>query len=129
MGLRWDKAERSTRRARSAPTREKRPEKGKSRQRRRVATTQSAAAALPSVRRAGGETPVLMSGTRHDAMAMVRLTKVRMLFVRCGGSVRHSSEESVLDDDIWAAARKKGKRKEERERKNSVKGYFVGGLR
>uniref|UniRef100_A0A0E0Q6K9 DUF834 domain-containing protein n=1 Tax=Oryza rufipogon TaxID=4529 RepID=A0A0E0Q6K9_ORYRU len=75
----------------------------------------SAVAALPGVRRAGGETPVLMSGTRHDAMAMVRLTKVRMLFVRCRGGVRHSPEESALDDDVWAAARKKGKRKEERE--------------
>uniref|UniRef100_A0A0E0HZ30 Uncharacterized protein n=1 Tax=Oryza nivara TaxID=4536 RepID=A0A0E0HZ30_ORYNI len=53
-------------------------------------------------------------------MAMVRLTKVRMLFVRCRGGVRHSPEESALDGDVWAAARKKGKRKEERERKNNV---------
>jgi hypothetical protein len=47
-----------------APTREKRPAKGKSCQGRRVATAQSAAAARLGVRRAGGETPVLMSSTR-----------------------------------------------------------------
>ncbi|XP_052142366.1 probable allantoate deiminase, partial [Oryza glaberrima] len=121
MGSRWDEAERSMRRARSAPTREKRLAKGKSRQGRRVATAQSAAAALPSVCRTGGETPVLMSGTRHDAMAMVRLTKVRMLFVRCRGSVRHSSEESVLDDDFGPPRGRRGKEKK-RERKKSVKG-------
>jgi hypothetical protein len=48
-------------------------------------------------------------------MAMVRLTKVRMLFVRCRGGVRHSPEESVLDDDVWAAVRKKGKEKKREE--------------
>lgn len=47
--------------------------------------------------------PVLMSGAGHDAMAMARLTKVGMLFVRCRGGVSHSPEESVLDDDVWAA--------------------------
>ncbi|KAK3131031.1 hypothetical protein QOZ80_6BG0501150 [Eleusine coracana subsp. coracana] len=52
---------------------------------------------------AGGTTPVLMSGAGHDAMAMARLTKVGMLFVRCRGGVSHSPEESVEDDDVWAA--------------------------
>lgn len=46
---------------------------------------------------------MLMSGAGHDAMAMARLTKVGMLFVRCRGGVSHSPEESVLDDDVWAA--------------------------
>ena len=50
-----------------------------------------------------GETPVLMSGAGHDAMAMARLTKIGILFVRCRGGVSHSPEESVLDDDVWAA--------------------------
>uniref|UniRef100_A0A0E0GWT3 allantoate deiminase n=1 Tax=Oryza nivara TaxID=4536 RepID=A0A0E0GWT3_ORYNI len=66
-------------------------------------SSMATAAALPGVRRAGGETPVLMSGAGHDAMAMARLTKVGMLFVRCRGGVSHSPEESVLDDDVWAA--------------------------
>ncbi|KAL5224759.1 hypothetical protein ABZP36_011398 [Zizania latifolia] len=58
----------------------------------------------PASYRAGaGETPVLMSGAGHDAMAMARLTKVGMLFVRCRGGVSHSPEESVMDDDVWAA--------------------------
>jgi allantoate deiminase len=48
-------------------------------------------------------TPVLMSGAGHDAMAMARLTKVGMLFVRCRGGVSHSPEEYVADDDVWAA--------------------------
>jgi len=26
-----------------------------------------------------------------------------MLFVRCRGGVSHSPEESVMDDDVWAA--------------------------
>ncbi|XP_040381158.1 probable allantoate deiminase isoform X1 [Oryza brachyantha] len=59
--------------------------------------------AAPPGRHTGGETPVLMSGAGHDAMAMARLTKVGMLFVRCRGGVSHSPEESVLDDDVWAA--------------------------
>jgi allantoate deiminase len=57
-----------------------------------------------SPRRTGGETPpVLMSGAGHDAMAMARLTKTGMLFVRCRGGVSHSPEEFVADDDVWAA--------------------------
>ncbi|CAD6338754.1 unnamed protein product [Miscanthus lutarioriparius] len=52
---------------------------------------------------AAGETPVLMSGAGHDAMAMARLTKIGMLFVRCRGGISHSPEEWVMDDDVWAA--------------------------
>lgn len=26
-----------------------------------------------------------------------------MLFVRCRGGISHSPEESVMDDDVWAA--------------------------
>uniref|UniRef100_A0A453T063 allantoate deiminase n=1 Tax=Aegilops tauschii subsp. strangulata TaxID=200361 RepID=A0A453T063_AEGTS len=48
-------------------------------------------------------TPVLMSGAGHDAMAMARLTRVGMLFVRCRGGVSHSPEEHVAEDDVWAA--------------------------
>ena len=48
-------------------------------------------------------TPVLMSGAGHDAMAMARLTKVGMVFVRCRGGVSHSPEEHVAEDDVWAA--------------------------
>ncbi|KAG2607812.1 probable allantoate deiminase [Panicum virgatum] len=61
----------------------------------------SGVSAMPG--RSVAETPVLMSGAGHDAMAMARLTKVGMLFVRCRGGVSHSPEESVMDDDVWAA--------------------------
>jgi acetylornithine deacetylase/succinyl-diaminopimelate desuccinylase-like protein len=67
------------------------------------ATRSTISSMAAGVRRAGGETPVLMSGAGHDAMAMARLTKVGMLFVRCRGGVSHSPEESVMDDDVWAA--------------------------
>jgi len=30
-------------------------------------------------------------------------SQVGMLFVRCRGGVSHSPEESVMDDDVWAA--------------------------
>ncbi|WJX68519.1 allantoate deiminase [Trifolium repens] len=50
------------------------------------------------------EVPILMSGAGHDAMAMSRLTKVGMLFVRCRGGISHSPQEDVLDNDIWAAS-------------------------
>ncbi|KAL6603683.1 hypothetical protein ACP70R_044044 [Stipagrostis hirtigluma subsp. patula] len=65
----------------------------------------STVSALPGRTEAAvaGETPVLMSGAGHDAMAMARLTKIGMLFVRCRGGVSHSPEESVMDDDVWAA--------------------------
>ncbi|CAL5049153.1 unnamed protein product [Urochloa decumbens] len=66
----------------------------------------SAVSAMPG--RAGttstaADAPVLMSGAGHDAMAMAKLTKMGMVFVRCRGGVSHSPEESVMDDDVWAA--------------------------
>uniref|UniRef100_A0A0E0J9M6 Uncharacterized protein n=1 Tax=Oryza nivara TaxID=4536 RepID=A0A0E0J9M6_ORYNI len=91
-----------------APTREKRPAKGASRGNGTVGGGGAARRAPRRWRDAGAD--------EQHTMAMVRLTKVRMLFVRCRGGVRHSPEESVLDDDVWAAVRKKGKRKEERGR-------------
>jgi allantoate deiminase len=71
---------------------------------RAVRSTVSALSPGRTVTVAGGETtPVLMSGAGHDAMAMARLTKTGMLFVRCRGGVSHSPEEFVADDDVWAA--------------------------
>uniref|UniRef100_A0A7N2MVC0 allantoate deiminase n=1 Tax=Quercus lobata TaxID=97700 RepID=A0A7N2MVC0_QUELO len=49
------------------------------------------------------ETPALMSGAGHDAMAMSHLTKVGMLFVQCRGGLSHSLAEHVLDEDVCAA--------------------------
>nr|GLL49126.1 allantoate deiminase [Ipomoea trifida] len=71
-------------------------------------SSQLKSAAHTAFTRITGETtdddvPVLMSGAGHDAMAMSRLTKVGMLFVRCRGGISHSPEEHVLDDDVWAA--------------------------
>ncbi|WVZ79052.1 hypothetical protein U9M48_026679 [Paspalum notatum var. saurae] len=63
----------------------------------------STVSAMPGRRAAAGEAPVLMSGAGHDAMAMAKLTKIGMLFVRCRGGISHSPEESVLEDDVWAA--------------------------
>ncbi|KAJ7513463.1 hypothetical protein O6H91_23G000700 [Diphasiastrum complanatum] len=48
--------------------------------------------------------PLLTSGAGHDAMAMARLTKVGMIFVRCTGGISHSPAEHVLEDDIGAAS-------------------------
>lgn len=30
-------------------------------------------------------------------------SQIGMLFVRCRGGISHSPEESVMDDDVWAA--------------------------
>jgi allantoate deiminase len=70
--------------------------------------TRSAVSAMTPPSIGGGQrraepTPVLMSGAGHDAMAMARLTKVGMVFVRCRGGVSHSPEEHVAEDDVWAA--------------------------
>ncbi|XAR59409.1 Allantoate deiminase [Bertholletia excelsa] len=70
-------------------------------------SSQLKSAAYSAMRKMVGEVPddvpVLMSGAGHDAMAMSRLTKVGMLFVRCRGGISHSPAEHVLDDDVWAA--------------------------
>ncbi|KAF3774164.1 Allantoate deiminase [Nymphaea thermarum] len=49
------------------------------------------------------DVPLLVSGAGHDAIAMSRLTKVGMLFVRCRGGISHSPVEFVIEDDVWAA--------------------------
>ncbi|KAL5539657.1 hypothetical protein UlMin_044815 [Ulmus minor] len=70
-------------------------------------SSQLKSAAHAAVKRMKGELqnelPVLMSGAGHDAMAMSRLTKVGMLFVRCRGGISHSPAEHVMDDDVWAS--------------------------
>ena len=46
----------------------------------------------------------LMSGAGHDAMAVVKLAPVAMLFVRCERGVSHNSAEKVAADDVAIAA-------------------------
>jgi allantoate deiminase len=46
----------------------------------------------------------LPSGAGHDGMAMIRLTNIGMLFVRCKDGVSHSPEESVDISDVRTAA-------------------------
>lgn len=42
----------------------------------------------------------LPSGAGHDGMAMAGITDVGMLFVRCGGGVSHSPDETVAECDV-----------------------------
>ena len=46
----------------------------------------------------------LMSGAGHDAMAVVKLAPVAMLFIRCERGVSHNSAEKVAADDVAVAA-------------------------
>jgi allantoate deiminase len=46
----------------------------------------------------------LPSGAGHDGMAMIDLTDIAMLFVRCRGGVSHHPAEHVSEEDIAAAA-------------------------
>ncbi len=46
----------------------------------------------------------LSSGAGHDAMAMVDLADVGMLFVRCEGGISHSPAEAVTPADAASAA-------------------------
>lgn len=57
-----------------------------------------------AVERAGLPPHRLMSGAGHDAMAMVDLTDVAMLFVRCAGGISHNPAESVTAEDVGVAA-------------------------
>ncbi|KAK9724642.1 hypothetical protein RND81_05G088900 [Saponaria officinalis] len=70
-------------------------------------SSQLNSAALSAFKKMAGDVevnvPKLMSGAGHDAMAMAHLTKMKLVFVRCRGGVRHSPAELVLDDDVWAA--------------------------
>ncbi|CAE6904646.1 allantoate amidohydrolase [Vibrio sp. B1FLJ16] len=45
----------------------------------------------------------LPSGAGHDALAMVHLTSVGMLFVRCDKGISHNPLESVQEDDVAVA--------------------------
>nr|WP_319556202.1 allantoate amidohydrolase [uncultured Vibrio sp.] len=45
----------------------------------------------------------LPSGAGHDALAMVHLTDVAMLFVRCDRGISHNPLESVQEDDVAVA--------------------------
>ncbi len=47
----------------------------------------------------------LPSGAGHDAQAMITLTDVCMLFVRCKGGISHNPAESITVDDAQAGAR------------------------
>jgi allantoate deiminase len=47
----------------------------------------------------------LPSGAGHDGMAMIDITDIAMLFVRCRGGVSHHPDEHVSADDVEAAAR------------------------
>lgn len=47
----------------------------------------------------------LPSGAGHDGMAMIDITDVAMLFVRCRGGISHNPAEHVEPDDVAAGAR------------------------
>lgn len=50
-----------------------------------------------------GQCPELVSYPGHDGMAIAALTDIAMLYVRCGGGISHSPDESVLRDDVALA--------------------------
>jgi allantoate deiminase len=47
----------------------------------------------------------LPSGAGHDGMAMIDISDVAMLFVRCRGGISHHPDEHVETDDADAGAR------------------------
>jgi len=48
--------------------------------------------------------PTLASGAGHDAMAMVDLTDVAMLFVRCEAGISHNPAENISAEDAFCGA-------------------------
>jgi len=56
-----------------------------------------------AVRDAGLPLRLLPSGAGHDALIMVRLAPVAMLFVRCAGGISHNPAESVDPGDVAVA--------------------------
>ena len=57
-----------------------------------------------AIERVTGSRPrELMSGAGHDGQAMVHLTDVGMIFVRCRGGISHSPLEFVSVDDLGLA--------------------------
>jgi allantoate deiminase len=54
---------------------------------------------------AGGyDAPELPSGAGHDGMAMIDITDIGMIFVRCRDGVSHHPDEHVETDDVEAGA-------------------------
>ena len=51
----------------------------------------------------GHTAPAIMSGAGHDGHAMVRLTEIGMIFVRCRGGVSHNPAEFVSVADMGLA--------------------------
>jgi allantoate deiminase len=47
----------------------------------------------------------LPSGAGHDGMALVELTDIGMLFVRCKGGVSHNPAEAITLADAQTSAR------------------------
>ena len=47
----------------------------------------------------------LPSGAGHDGMALIDVTDIAMLFVRCKGGVSHSPAEAVSMEDMAVGAR------------------------
>jgi allantoate deiminase len=47
----------------------------------------------------------LPSGAGHDGMALVDLTDIGMLFVRCTSGISHNPAEAITQDDVAVAAR------------------------
>jgi allantoate deiminase len=54
---------------------------------------------------AGLPVRALPSGAGHDGMALVDLTDIGMLFVRCTGGVSHNPTEAITVEDVDIAAR------------------------
>jgi allantoate deiminase len=56
------------------------------------------------IRSTGDEEPLAFwSRAGHDGMAVVDLTPIAMLFIRCRGGVSHHPDESVKKSDVAAA--------------------------
>ena len=47
----------------------------------------------------------LPSGAGHDGMAMIALTDIAMLFLRCEGGISHNPLEAVSHDDVATGLR------------------------
>ena len=47
----------------------------------------------------------LPSGAGHDGMAMIELTDIGMLFVRCEKGISHNPAEAISAEDVATAAR------------------------
>ncbi len=57
-----------------------------------------------AIRGAGHRVLELPSGAGHDGMAMIDLTDIAMIFVRCRGGISHHPAEHVDEEDVAAGA-------------------------